>query len=263
MRIVTSMVNAETARRFQAVHASIEDTQVAEGAFDHVFTDPPYAERTQANTRRGRKTDTSISEAMPLGFDHATSQKRARWATWIARATRRWVGVFSDHESSMDWAAHLERAGLVYVRCLIWVRTGDREITADRPGHSGTPQFTGDRPPQDHECIVMAHKGTRMRWNGHGKAHVFTAPVVPSAHRLHTTEKPVSLMIDLLRDYCRPEETLVDPFCGAGATMVAARMIGMAGAAGIDNDSKYASLASRRAAGGKPYPAGHAWSLRR
>lgn len=222
-------------------------------AFDHTVTDPPYANRTQDNTRRGRQSKKSISEAMPLGFDPATTEKRARWARAIAHNTRRFALVFSDHESSMDWATHLEAAGMEYIRAALWIRTGDIELTADRPRHSGTPQFTGDRPAAGHEVIVIAHQrkangGLRMRWNGRGKAAIYTAPIVPHGERLHTTQKPLALMHDILRDFVRPGERVFDPFCGSGTTLVAAKNLGMP-CLGIELDPKFADLAARRAVG--------------
>jgi site-specific DNA-methyltransferase (adenine-specific) len=250
------------APKFPSFCSALEDVQVDDGAFDVVIADPPYAARTQNNTRRGQVSNKAISAPMPLGFDPATSAKRSRWANWMATATRRWVAVFSDHESSMEWANHLERAGLVYVRCALWIRTGDLEIVPNaRPKHSGAPQFTGDRPQAGHEVIVLAHKGKRMRWHNHGKAAIYTAPVVPPANRLHPTEKPIRLMVDILRDFCDACERIVDPFCGAGSTIVAAKRLGMAGAVGIDLDEKWASLASRRAAAATRFQHGQ-WPMR-
>lgn len=238
------------ARAYVVRHSAIEDVATEEAIFDHTITDPPYAPRTQNNTRRGRNRDDGISDAMPLGFNPATEIKRARWAAWIARVTRRWAAVFSDHESSMDWAEHLERAGMIYVRCAIWVRTGDRELDAvsGKPTPSGAPQFTGDRPAAGHEVIVLAHaRDARMRWNGGGRQGVYVAPIVPGSDRLHSTEKPLSLMLDIVRDFARPGETVIDPFCGSGTTLVAAKQLGVA-CAGIELDPKFASLAARRAA---------------
>lgn len=228
-----------------AHHAALEDVLVDEGAFDHVFWDPPYDKRTQDNTRRGKETKHGISAPMPLGFDPATSEKRQRWAAWAARACRRWALVFSDHESSMDWADALERAGMVYVRSMIWVRTGDADLTHERPTQSGAPQLTGDRPAAGHEVIVVAHHGRRMRWNGHGKQGVYTAGVERGEVRVHQAQKPIRLITEIMRDFMDPGETVVDSFCGSGTALVAAKHLGL-GAVGLDRDAKWADYAQRR-----------------
>jgi site-specific DNA-methyltransferase (adenine-specific) len=226
--------------------AAIEDVQVDEGAFDHVFWDPPYDKRTQDNTRRGKETKHGISAPMPLGFDPATTEKRLRWAAWAARACRRWALVFSDHESSMDWATALEAAGMVYVRSMIWVKTGDAELTHERPRQSATPQMTGDRPSSGHEVIVVAHhRGRRMRWNGGGKHGVYTAGVVRGEHRVHEAQKPLELIKEITRDFMTPGETVVDAFCGSGTLLAAAKHLRM-GAVGLDLAKKWADYAQRR-----------------
>lgn len=247
MRLTRSSIG-EFASRFVTLASAIEDVDLEEGVADHVVTDIPYDGEVDKRVRSGKETKTSISERMVLGFDPATEEKRARWARKIAIATRRWALVFSDHESSMNVAGHLVRAGLEYVKPALWIRTGALELGAEKPPHNGAPQFTGDRPATQHEVIVLAHKGKKMRWHGGGYGAIYCCPVVPRLHRLHKTEKPVQLMVDILRDFCDAGDIVIDPFAGSGPTLVAAKMLGMAGAVGIELDPKYASLATRRAA---------------
>jgi len=228
---------------------AIEDVDIEEGIADHVFGDPPYDKRTQANIRRGKESKSTICVTAEPRFAAATSDTRTRWARWMATATRRWVGVFSDHESSMGWASALEAAGMgmVYVRPALWIRTGDDLIETVKPRKSGAPQFTGDRPATGHEVIVLAHKGRKMRWNGGGKSAVYVHPVVRGLERVHETQKPVGLMRDILRDFANPGETIADPFTGSGTTQVAAKLLGMQ-SIGIELNPKHAEYARRRIA---------------
>ena len=57
----------------------------------------------------------------------------------------------------------------------------------------------------------------------------------------------VSLMADIIRDFCRPGETIVDPFAGSGTTIVAAKQLGI-GAFGCELNAKHANYANRRIA---------------
>lgn len=232
-------------RGHKAVCSAIEDLDFEDGAADIVLTDPPYDERVDSNVRRGQVSKVGLCVAKALEFSPATTEKRARWSSRIALMTRTWALIKSDHESSMDWAAHCERAGLVYVRCLPWIRTGDQGITPDRPVKSGAPQFTGDRPAQGHEVIVCLHRPGRMRWNRGGNTAVYTAPIVPPSQRVHPTQKPVKLLMDILLDFAKPGMVIADPFCGAGTTLVAAKNLGIS-AFGSDLDPKWASYSQRR-----------------
>ncbi len=233
--MITRKQSLALGRSFTVQQSMIEDLAIAEGIVDHVITDPPYSKRTQDNIRAGKRTRDNISVSTALDFAPADNEKRQRWASWIATATRRWAVVFSDHEGSVEWGKALERAGLVYVRTAIWVRKG------------GAPQMTGDRPAQGHECIVLAHKGRGMRWNAHGKFGRYEANVLRDDSRVHDTQKPINgLMLDILRDFVDEGETIADPFAGAASTLVAARHRG-AFAWGADSLQRWADYGTRRA----------------
>lgn len=241
----TILYPADEAPAYRVTCAAVESIELR-GQVDHTITDPPYDKRTQNGARsltsRGPK-------AMAINFDAATDERRRCWASHIALVTRRFAAVFSDHESSMKWAEDLESFGMEYIRCGLWVRTGDEELTAQRPTHSGAPQMTGDGPAAGHEVIVFARaKGNgRIRWNGGGKAATYTAPVVRGAERVHETQKPVELLRDIIRDFCRPGDTVYDPFAGSGTTLVAAKQLGIQ-AFGVELAEKHAAYANRRVA---------------
>ena len=62
---------------------------------------------------------------------------------------------------------------------------------------------------------------------------------------VHPTQKPVALMLDLVRDFTDEDEVLLDPFAGSGTTGVAALRLGRR-AILIEKDPKYATLARER-----------------
>jgi DNA modification methylase len=109
--------------------------------------------------------------------------------------------------------------GLDYVRTLAWVK--------ERP----TPQFTGDRPAVGFEAIVLAHPKGRKKWNGGGKAGVYSHPVVQNCPgskgvRVHATQKPLGLMLDLVTDFTNPGDLVLDSHMGSGTTGIAALRLG-------------------------------------
>lgn len=195
---------------------------------DHCITDPPYSESTHSkhrvgaslpdgDERRGRAYNrmgrACSSRAKALGFGHLTPQVRLACAFHLARVVRRWVIVFSDFEGVDGWKRDLEAAGLDYVRTAVWRK------------RNATPQFSGDRPAVGAEAIVIAHQPGRKSWNGRGAHGVWEHSVVRNrsgAHpRLHTTQKPLALMVDLVRLFTNVGETVIDPFAGSGTTGLA------------------------------------------
>jgi adenine-specific DNA-methyltransferase len=76
-----------------------------------------------------------------------------------------------------------------------------------------------------------------------------------TGNRLHPTQKPVSVLKPLIEAFCKPGGVVLDPFCGSGSTLVAARDVGR-DYIGIELDSTYHRTASARLHRGNPEPQG-------
>lgn len=236
-------VNAAAAAH-EILFAKFGRLELPPQSVDHVITDPPYLPDTQDNVRsgsgkgravRGGRIVDRFAEEVDLDFEPLTPELRLRWAGEIARVVRRWTHVFSDQEGADGWRRDLERSGLIYVRTAIWVRIGS------------APQFTGDRPAQGHECIVIAHApGERMRWNAGGKRGVYTHAVAKKSEgRFHEAQKPLGLIRELVRDFTDVGEIVFDPFAGSGTHVLAAKVEGRLGF-GLEKDGQMAARARER-----------------
>ena len=206
--------------------SSIKDKSV-----DVVFDDPPYSEHVHNNSRRsvqGVRNSTpesaagelirpkrgerlAISKPRPLEFEPLTEADRKKLARQYARVARRWVLVCCDIEGRQAWQDELEDVGLQYVRTLFWHKLGS------------TPQFTGDRPSEGMEAIVVAHPKGRKRWNGGGKDNFYQSPIVRGSHpdRFHPTQKPIELMRQIIEDFTDPSDIVLDAHAGSCTTGVA------------------------------------------
>lgn len=187
---------------------------------DVIVFDPPYSAHVHASNRRGLTAHAGVfSERRDLGFDSLSKGEMKRMAKVCGTLARRWVLVFSDSESDYLWRRELERSGLEYVRTCFWEKVG------------GAPQFTGDRPAVACEAITLCHPPGRKRWNGGGKQGIYKHPIVvsrggPNEPRVHTTQKPTSLMCELIGDFTDEGETVLDLTAGSGTTGVAAKLNG-------------------------------------
>jgi hypothetical protein len=178
-----------------------------------------------------------ISSSVALGFEAMDQETRWNVAGLIVDRVRRWCLVFSDVESAHDWRYALTSTaggGMDYVRTGAWVKLG------------ATPQFTGDRPAAGFEAITICHPSGRKRWNGGGTHALWSVPVVNGGpERVHTTQKPEELMLQLVRLFTDPGDGILDPFMGSGTTLVAAKRLGRK-AIGIERERKYCELAVER-----------------
>lgn len=174
---------------------SLEDMSL-----DHVITDPPYSKHVHGNIVRNSATD-------DLGFDHLSNGQRQEVAKEFARLCKRWCIVFTDHESSHLWREDLVASGMRYIRTGVWIRGNTM------------PQKSGDRPAVGHECIVICHgQGERLRWNGGGHPAVWRANIVKGKQRLHTAQKPIEVIRDLVLRFTDEGDLVADPYAGVGTT---------------------------------------------
>ena len=65
--------------------------------------------------------------------------------------------------------------------------------------------------------------------------------------KIHPTQKPVSVLTPLIEGFTNPSDIVLDPFCGSGSTLVAARQLGRR-FIGIELDAGHHATASRRVA---------------
>lgn len=224
--------------RFALVHADNADVlpQLAAKSVHHVITDPPYSEWVHEKNRRmlagtnGKGADGV--QRTKIGFDALTPREMMAAAEQSARVCSRWVLVFCDVESAANWRLELSASGLEHVRTGAWVKIG------------GAPQFSGDRPAAGFESVVIAHRKGRKKWNGGGKAAVWTHAIEREA-REHTTPKPLPLMLELVELFTDPGDVVLDPFAGSGTTGVACLRLGRR-FIGVERDAKYAAVARER-----------------
>lgn len=209
------------------------------GAVDHVITDPPYSRDLYLSfrTNKGaRGSDRGYATANHLALANerigAVEDIYAGVAPEFMRLARRWIIVFHDAESGHLWRSEF---GDLYVRSGVWVKINP------------VPQISGDRPAQGFESMTIAHAPGAKRWNGGGRPAVWRyASSNGKSHGRpdHPCPKPLDLMSDLIEDFTDPGDTILDPFCGSGTTLVAARKLGRK-AIGIEISEEYAETAVR------------------
>ena len=230
---------------------------LADKSVDHIITDPPYDEHTHSKSVRHttihkgyggeRQSQCAISRNRDLGFEPLSAEDMAESGRQFGRIARRWVLVFCSVEMVSDWKRCLVAGGLKYIRTCAWHKLGS------------TPQFTGDRPAQAFETIVVAHAPGRTKWNAHGKHGYYAHPIVLERGngevRLHTTQKPLSLMRELVDDFTSPDDLICDPFAGSATTAMACLQMGRGRRfIGWEMDESNHAIATRRLNGDEAKP---------
>ena len=94
----------------------------------------------------------------------------------------------------------------------IWVKNG-----------VGMTDFSRYYGPQ-YEMFLHCRKGDRTLESAHSQ--IFTHDRVPGKFKIHATEKPMSLYLEILRTCAKPGEIVLDPCMGSGAAIRAAIKFG-------------------------------------
>lgn len=180
------------------------------GGASVVVTDPPYGMRYQHGFRKG---------GIAYGNDG--------------------VSIVGDHEPFDP--AHLLALGLPTV--LFGANHYADRLPASR-GWLVWDKRDGDGPTDQSDAelawtnVLSVVRAFSARWRGamrEGREQI--------EGRVHVNQKPVALMAWVLGFV--PEGTVLDPYCGSGSTLVAAKDMGRR-AIGIEIEERYCEIAARR-----------------
>jgi site-specific DNA-methyltransferase (adenine-specific) len=192
------------------------------GPVDLVLTDPPYGINYVSNytTGRGVRPITNDGARLAVALQRAVIPLlRAGHVLWFTRWDV-WPDVW------MELGPYFPLRGM-----LIWDKSDPGMGDLDHWGPS-------------YEMIASAGWG---KTTGSRDQSVLRYPKLPAGRRSHPTEKPPGLLQYLIGKL--QPETVLDPFAGAGSTLVAARDLGRR-AIGIEVDERYCEIAARRLAQG-------------
>ncbi len=185
---------------------------------DVVLSDPPYDERThkggvRATKGAGHPQNKLVKFVVP--FPPLTPEEQAFLTVSALDISKRWVILFCTIEMIGDYQRYSAGG---WVRGGIWHRSNMQ------------PQMTGDRPAAFGDAIAIMHRKGRKKWNGHGIPaywkYPFCSPMNKREDKVHPTQKPIDLILELVRLFSDPGELVWDPYGGSGTTGVACLRLG-------------------------------------
>lgn len=187
-----------------------------------VIADPPYGISYQS--KHSRRFDVLVNDARPF-----------YWWLFDAHRILRDGGIllcFCRGDVQAAFRDAIIHAGLHVRSQVIW----------DRVQH-GAGDCASTFAPQ-HDVIWFASKGRFKFPNGRPRS-VLRYPKVYSRNLVHPTQKPVSLLRQLVEKTTRPDQLVLDPTAGSGSLGVACLQAGRR-FIGIELDARYAQTARRR-----------------
>ena len=190
--------------------------QMPAASVDFILTDPPYLVRYCSRDGRAIRNDADDRWLKP-----AFAQ-----AYRVLRPDRFCVCFYGWSKADKFIAAWRE-AGFRLVGHLVFCK-----------GYASTTRFLR----YQHEQAYLLAKGDPRRPE---RPIPDVLEMRYTGNRIHPTQKAVSALLPLIESFSTAGDLVLDPFCGSGSTLVAARQLGRR-FIGIELDPTYHDLAARR-----------------
>jgi modification methylase len=229
---------------------------------DLVFADPPYNLQLQGELKR---PDDSRVDAVDDEWDKFSSFAAydAFTRAWLTACRRLMkpnatLWVIGSYHNIFRVGAILQDVGFWILNDVVWRKTNPM------------PNFRGRRFTNAHETMIWAAHDAQARYTfnyealkaGNDDVQVrsdWTLPLCTGEERLksaegkklHPTQKPEALLARVILASSRPDDLVLDPFCGTGTTGAVTRRLGRR-FIGFEREAGYASAAEKRIAAVEP-----------
>jgi modification methylase len=242
-----------------------EMTKLPAQSVDLVFADPPYNLQLQGDLKR---PDDSRVDAVDDDWDKFASFSAYDDFTraWIAACRRvmkphATLWVIGSYHNIFRVGTVLQDLGFWILNDIVWRKSNPM------------PNFRGRRFTNAHETLIWAARDAATRdytFNyealkaGNEDIQMRSDWFIPlctgeerlkggDGKKLHPTQKPEALLARVILAASRPDDLVLDPFCGTGTTGAVARRLHRR-FIGIERDKDYGAAADRRIAAVAPLP---------
>ena len=189
-----------------------------------VFTDPPYNVKIAGNVTR---SPSAKWHDFPMAKGELTSPQYQAFLQTVLSHCVRFSRNGSIHYVFIDWR-HLRElfaAGeSVYTELknlVVWAKTNAGMGSLYRSQHELIAVYKSGTAPHINNIELGRHGRNRSNvWNYLGQSALNGTR--KSKLSLHPTVKPVALVADAIRDCSNRGDVILDPFGGAGTTLIAA-----------------------------------------
>ena len=233
----------------------IELKKIPDRTFDLVFADPPYNLQLKNKLTR---PDNSEVNAVDDKWDQFESFKKydefiISWLKECKRILKKngALWVIGSYHNIFRLGTTIQNLGFWILNDVIWNK------------NNPMPNFRGTRFTNAHETLIWASKNQKSKYTFNYQSlkclnddlqmrSNWNLPICSGGERLkkngkkvHSTQKPESLLHRILLASSNRGDYILDPFLGSGTTAVVAKKLGRV-CFGIEKENKYFNAAKQR-----------------
>ena len=199
---------------------------------DLLCLDAPYSARTHAGHDHGAR-EARVVGRRSIDYTPWTQEDVRKFVDTWTRFSIGWRVSITDHTLAASWESVFRECDLCTFAPIPMVETGSRvRLGGDGPS-SWTCWLVVGRP----------RKAPFVTWGTLPGAYV--QPAEGHSPQRIVGGKPLESMCGIVRDYSRRGGLVVDPTCGAGTCLLAAKKLGRR-SIGMDINEKHLEIAKRR-----------------
>jgi len=189
--------------------------KIKDNSIDLILTDPPYIISKKSNfknsdNKKFNKHDIDFGEWDKEFFDINTLLKEC------FRVLKKggYLIIFYDIWKCNDIKVSADKLGFKQPRVCSWVKTNPTPINSKINYLSNAVEY-----------FFTFTKGSNPTFNSKYDNGIYTYPLCHGKERVHPTQKPLKLILDLVEKHSKEGDVILDPFAGSGTTGEAAKII--------------------------------------
>jgi len=255
------MINSNLKNKIINGNSLLELKKIPDESFDLVFADPPYNLQLRNQLIR---PDRSKVNAVNDEWDQFESFKVyddfiINWLSECRRVLKKngSIWVIGSYHNIFRVGTKIQDLGFWILNDVIWNK------------NNPMPNFRGTRFTNAHETLIWASKDKNSKYTFNYQSlkclnddlqirSTWNLPICNGNERLkengkkvHSTQKPESLLHRILLASSNKNDLILDPFLGSGTTAVVAKKLGRI-FYGIEKDKRYFDAANKRLKRTKP-----------
>ena len=229
--------------------------KIPDKSFDLIFADPPY--NLQIGKKLKRPDNSKVNGVKDKWDQFKNFEQYDNFCKkWLGECKRVLkdngsIWVIGSYHNIFRVGYHVQNLGYWILNDVIWKKNNPR------------PNFRGTRFTNAHETLIWASKNKNSKYTFNYQSlkclnddlqmrSDWPLPICNGSERIkkggkkiHSTQKPESLLYRILLASTNKDDFIFDPFLGSGTTAVVAKKMGRK-YFGIEKEEKYFKVAKKR-----------------